>query len=543
VAGRRIQAFAALCVYGTASFLMLGLAVVRAQGSWLVGIGGDSQIFVWSFAWWPHAISSGSDPLTTHEVWAPVGTNLAWVTSVPGAALLAWPLTALYGPVASYDAVIVAAPALAALGAYLLARELCGRFWPALAGGWVFGFSSYLLGQSLGHLHVALVFPIPLIALVVLRHLRGTLSDRRLVVELGLLAALLISFSTELALTTLIAGVLALAVGRYALGPELSLAIRRLVRPLAIAAGVALVLVSPLVVAAIAGFQTGRINSPFSFSADLGNLIVPTKLTLAGGDLFAPLSRHFRGNLAEDGAYLGLPLILLCLFEARETWARRASRIAPLCVALAVLCALGPVLRIAGLPVAPLPWLPLAFLPGFDNILPVRLIAFATLAAGLCVASYLARRATPARVALVVLALAAPFPALAAGIWRSPASLPAGIHRAEIAQILSPGEVALVLPFGGLGNGMLWQAESDFRFRQAGGYLRPDPPARYAHDPAVAALRIGQMPTAADFRAFLTRSGTQAIILDPAYLPLFAATLDPLGITPERVDGLVVYRL
>jgi hypothetical protein len=59
----------------------------------------------------------------------------------------------------------------------------------------------------------------------------------------------------------------------------------------------------------------------------------------------------------------------------------------------------------------------------------------------------------------------------------------------------------------------------------------------------VAALRIGQTPTAADFRAFLTRSGTQAIILDPAYLPLFAATLEPLGITPERVDGLVVYRL
>ena len=91
--------------------------------------------------------------------------NLAWVTSVPGAALLLWPLTALYGPVAAYNAAIVACPALAAFGAYLLARELSGSFWPSLAGGWVFGFSSYLLGQSLGHLHVALVFPIPLLAL------------------------------------------------------------------------------------------------------------------------------------------------------------------------------------------------------------------------------------------------------------------------------------------------------------------------------------------------------------------------------------------
>ncbi|MEO9177115.1 MAG: hypothetical protein ABI317_16495, partial [Gaiellales bacterium] len=214
-----------------------------------------------------------------------------------------------------------------------------------------------------------------------------------------------------------------------------------------------------------------------------------------------------------------------------------------LCVALAVLCAFGPVLRVFGVPVAPLPWLPLAFLPGFDNILPVRLIAFATLAACLCVASYLARRATAARIALVVLALAAPFPAVAAGIWRSPASVPAGIHGAAIAKILSPGEVALVLPFGGLGNGMLWQAESGFRFRQASGYLRPDPPARYAHDPAVEALRVGQTPTTVELRAFLTASGARAIILDPAYLPLYAPLLDPLGITPERVDGLVVYRL
>ena len=543
MAGRRNQAFAALVLYGAASFLMLGLAVARARGSWLIGVGGDSEIFVWSFAWWPHAIGSGIDPLVTHAIWAPVGINLAWVTSVPGAALLFWPLTAAYGPVAAYNAAIVACPALAAFGAYLLARELCGRFWPSLAGGWVFGFSSYLLGQSLGHLHMALVFPIPLIALVVLRHLRGELGDRRLVIYLGLLVALLISFSTELALTTAIAGVLALVVARISLGAEFDTALRALWRPLLIAGAVAAVLVSPLVVAALAGFQTGRINSPFTFSADLANLVVPTKLTLVGGDWLHPISDRFRGNLAEDGAYLGLPLLLLCALEARETWSRRASRIAPLCVALALVCALGPLLRIAGVAVAPLPWLPLAYLPPFENILPVRLVAYAALAAGLCLASYIARRATPARIALVLVSLAAPFPALAADIWRAPAPIPPGLRGDAISHILTPGEVVLVLPFGGLGHGMLWQAAADFHFRQAGGYLRPDPPSEYAHDPAVEALHAGTPPKIADLRAFLARSGARAIVVDPAYLPAYKSTLDPLGITPERVGGLLVYRL
>jgi hypothetical protein len=543
VAGRRNQAFAALALYGAASFLMLGLAVARARGSWLIGVGGDSEIFVWSFAWWPHAIGSGIDPLVTHAIWAPVGINLAWVTSVPGAALLFWPLTAAYGPVAAYNAAIVACPALAAFGAYLLARELYGRFWPSLAGGWVFGFSSYLLGQSLGHLHMALVFPIPLIAVVVLRHLRGELSDRRLVIYLGLLVALLISFSTELALTTAIAGVLALVVARISLGPAFDAPLRALWRPLLIAGGLAAVLVSPLVVAALAGFQTGRINSPFTFSADLANLVIPTKLTFAGGHLLHPISDRFRGNVAEDGAYLGLPLLALCALEARETWSRRGSRIAPLCVAVALVCALGPVLRIAGVAVAPLPWLPFAYLPPFENILPVRLVAYAALAAGLCLASYIARRATPARIALVLVSLAAPFPALAADIWRAPAPIPPGLRGDAISRILTPGETVLVLAFGGLGHGMLWQAASDFRFRQAGGYLRPDPPAAFAHDPAVEALHAGTPPNIDDLRAFLAKSGARAIIVDPAYLPAYTSTLDPLGITPEQVGGLLVYRL
>jgi hypothetical protein len=542
VAGRRIQGLAALALYSVAAFLMLGLAVARAPGPWLVGVGGDSEIFVWSFAWWPHAIGSGIEPLVTHAIWAPVGIDLAWVTSVPGAALLFWPVTALFGPVAAYDVAIVACPALAAFAAYLLARELYG-FWPSLTAGWVFGFSSYLLGQSLGHLHAALVFPVPLIAWQVLRYLRGETSERRLVISCGLLAALLTSFSTELALTTLIAGVLALAVARVSLGPSFTPTLRRLWRPLALAGGLAALLVSPLVIAALAGFQTGRINSPFAFSMDAANLVIPTKLTLAGGSLFDPVSDRFRGNLAENGAYLGLPLLLLCLLEAREAWSRRTARIAPLCVAVALICALGPVLRVAGVPLAPLPWLPLAYLPPFENILPVRLVAYAALAAGLCVASYLARRATPGRIALVLVALAAPFPALASDIWRAPASVPAGLHGSAASQIVEPGEVVLVLPFGGLGHGMLWQARSDFRFRQAGGYLRPDPPPQYAHDPAVQALHEGRPPAPADLRSFLRRSGARAILLDPAYLPAYASTLDPLGITPERVGGLLVYRL
>jgi hypothetical protein len=109
--------------------------------------------------------------------------------------------------------------------------------------------------------------------------------------------------------------------------------------------------------------------------------------------------------------------------------------------------------------------------------------------------------------------------------------------------VLKPGEIVMVLPFGGIGPGMLWQASSDFRFRQAGGYLRPNPPAPYTHDPAVVKMIMGATPDPAALRAFLARSGVQAILVDPAKEPLFAGTLDPLGITPEQVGGVLIYRL
>ncbi len=208
------------------------------------------------------------------------------------------------------------------------------------------------------------------------------------------------------------------------------------------------VLVSPLVVAALAGFETGRINSPFTFSADLANLVVPTKLTLVGGDLPAPDLRSLPRQPRRGRRLPRAPAARCCaLLEARETWSRRASRIAPLCVALALVCALGPVLRIAGVAVAPLPWLPLAYLPPFENILPVRLVAYAALAAGLCVASYLARRATPgAHRARAASRSRRPSPRSPPTSGARPAPIPPGLRGAAVSRILTPGEVVLVLP-------------------------------------------------------------------------------------------------
>src|SRR5438309_700858 len=82
----------------------------------------------------------------------------------------------------------ILAPALAAWTAFLLARSLTGRFWLALVAGYLFGFSAYEIGQSRGHLHMTLVFLVPLCALLVVRRYAGQL---RRAAFIALLAAAL----------------------------------------------------------------------------------------------------------------------------------------------------------------------------------------------------------------------------------------------------------------------------------------------------------------------------------------------------------------
>jgi len=72
---------AALLGYVAVSCLLFGWRLLPHPGQKLIGFGAegkqrDPEIFVWSFAWWPHAIAHWTNPPFTHEISAPPGINL-----------------------------------------------------------------------------------------------------------------------------------------------------------------------------------------------------------------------------------------------------------------------------------------------------------------------------------------------------------------------------------------------------------------------------------------------------------------------------------
>src|SRR5262245_15345943 len=74
--GRR-AGLLALAAYALLAFCFWGIGPLVEHGNQYVGVFDDPQIPIWSFAWWLHAIEHGSNPLYTHEIWAPTGVDLA----------------------------------------------------------------------------------------------------------------------------------------------------------------------------------------------------------------------------------------------------------------------------------------------------------------------------------------------------------------------------------------------------------------------------------------------------------------------------------
>jgi hypothetical protein len=471
--------------YVCVSFAYFGWRLLPHPGRPYIGQGRDPQIFIWSFAWWPHAILHGENPFVTHAIFAPDGLNLTWATSIPGLALAFSPLTRLFGPTASYNVAALLLPALAAFTAYLLCRHLTRSTWASVAGGYLFGFSSYVLGQELGHMHASSVFLLPLIALVTVRFLEGTLDGRGLAWRLGVLFALQLTFSTEILFTTSLALAVALALGFVFVGTSRP-RIKAIVRPLTGAYALALLLTSPFVYYALTGFESGSINQPSLFDADLLNFVVPTHQIAILGRWH--LSSHFPSNDAERGAYLGLPTLVIVAWFGVRFRRLATTRFLLAALLLSALATLGTSLWVNGQNVAWLPWREVARLPLLNNVLPARFSVFTALLAAVIVALWTARRRGALAIALPALAMFALMP----GFWRAdyrttPERWP--FFTRSYYKICFPrNENVLVFPYGFWGNSMLWQAESGFWFRMAEGYLQPKPPPYYLTNPVVQEL-------------------------------------------------------
>jgi hypothetical protein len=509
----------------------------------------DPSSIVWFLKWWPYAIAHGLNPFVTHIVWAPSGANLAGTTSIPGLALAGFPLTLTVGPIVTYNLLFLVAPALAAWTAYLLCRHVTGRVLPSMVGGYLYGFSSYELSKMLGHLNLAFVFIPPLCVLLVLLRMEERINPLRFVSFLA--AALTFQFliSTEIFFTLTLFGLLAYLVAIVGLGRS------RTARSLAgtggwilVAYGVSALVLAPYLFYVLKGLSHAPIYDfyPTFYSTDLLNFVVPTTLTRVGWETFAAVTGKFSGNIGEQGAYLGIPLLaIVALFVWRE---RRtfAAKFLPVVLGVILVATLGPKLHVEGKQKVTLPWKPLASLPLAKYALPGRFMVYAFLVLAVLVSLWLASARTPvvAKWTLVPAAIVLLLPNWRGPFYNSPVTIPPFFRDGVYRRYLSPGENTIVIPYGDHGHSMLWQAETGMYFRMAGGYVTVRPPEAFQNWPIFSTL-YGAKPdpnAERDLQAFVGANEVRAIIVadtSAELLPVFSF----LDANPVHIGGVTLFRV
>jgi hypothetical protein len=506
---------------------------------------------MWSLAWWPHALVHGLNPFFTHVIWAPEGTNVAAAATIPAAAIALWPVTALFGPVVSYNVLAILSPALCGLTAYLLCRRLTGRHGASLMGGFLFAFSSYELTESLGHANLALVFLLPVGIHLVVRRVDGDLSRARFITALAVVFVVQALLSSEILVDAGMVGTAALAIAYCVYPRSMRPRIATAAIEVLIAATAALVLLLPYILAALAQSQLFRSGSAFGLNAL--NLIVPTPITRLGGWTYLGVSETFQnGNYTETAGYIGLPLLLVFATFALTSWrTNRGTRVLVLTFLVSLVLALGSGLEVAGHGLIALPWSLLERLPLLGNLVPGRIVVFSELIVAICTALWLARglRTNAIRWLVVFLGVAALFPDVGAGWWASQPPNPTFFQTAEYRNYLTRGESVLVIPFGVAGDSMLWQAETSFYFKMPGGYLSGVEPSS-AEGAAVTDLFDGSTreahmsaTVAPTIRAFLEQHHIRHVVIEPGYQLAWTAVFSRIAPPPRQIGGILLYTL
>jgi hypothetical protein len=544
VSGRYGLLFASV-IYASLSGIYFAYGLNGRFSHTYIGRGFDPTVYIWSLAWWPHAIFHHINPVITNAIWAPAGYNLAQATTMPGPAVLVFPLTGCFGPVAVHNLLVLLCPALAALAAYILCHYVCGSFWVSLFSGYIFGYSEYTLSQTGGHLVLLFIFPLPLLIYLVLRRQSGSLTRHTFLALLSsLLVFIFLSFE-ELFATSAAFGGAALLIS-FALFGHQRRSIRQVTVEIAGAYAIALLLLTPFLYYVLRSGVPHVVNPPEVYSNDLLSFVIPTRIFLITCKKLSLISRQFGMGQVERAAYLGPGLWLIFGLFVWKNWKTDVGKLLTLSFFVVAVASLGPKLHIEGVRGVSLPWAVVAKLPLLDLALPGRFGVYLFLIAALVMAIYVGRADVPpmSRAVLCVLAVIFVLPNPAVLHQRGTrVRIPAFFSSGEYSQYLRRNDIVLALPYGGASQNLLWQAATDFYFRSATGFYIP--PEEYSRWPITRtfteAVRVSGGP--GELTSFLTANHVNDIIISPEDAGAWIPYLSEAGMRPILVGGIVLCRI
>ena len=560
------------------SVFFFGYPVLEHISKYYIGGGVDPTQYIWSFEWAKYCLLHFKNPLYTNFMWAPRGFNLTGSTAVFGAAFLSLPLTTLFGPVASYNTVMILLPALAAFSMFILLKHIIElntaelaavenpmRLFPAIIGGYIFGFSSYMINQMSSHMHLVLVFLIPLMVYLFLLKIENRITNLKFISLFAVMLILQFLFSLEIFATFTFFGFISLIIFHLIYNKN---KFRNANKKVRILKALKSAVISYIIAAAVLSpylylfFIQGRFNvvhfAPADFSSNLLNFFIPSKYTMLGGKFFTFLSDKFdaRDYVFDQDAYLGLPFIGILIFYFYKNGSKLLTKALMYTFLTIAVFSIGPTLHIYKYSIMPMPYKPFVVVPLIKHALPARFMLYAFFVLGIITALFLSeqlkdRTLNSIKYASVLLGIMFILPPLNfSGRYTKPyipsffACNTGNKNCGNYKKFIKKDSNVLIIPFGYNGLSLYYQAIDGMYYKTAGGYLGATP-SYFSKYPIVHSFYHAEpIPySKMELANFLYRHKVKKIILIPPinkyYFKLFGK------ITPDKKpvykNGVYVY--
>ena len=556
----------ALVFYLVISVLYFGQHVILHLNSRYVGHGSDPLVAIWAFGWYCHALLNHHSLFFTNAIFYPVGINLTRVNVTPGLCILFSPITYFFGPIVSYNICSIFSPGLAAWTGYVFFNKLSKNRIVSIFSGYIFGFSTYMVAQSLGHL--CLVVPgilIPLFPLMIFLLLEEKINQYLFVILFTCTLIFLYMLEIEVFATFTFYGFISLFLA-FLFFEEKRDFILKVSKLIFVSYLATIIFLAPIFFHFFfkdSSAPSIYTNPSSGWCNDFLSFFIPyQQVFMFSTNGTSHLSSLFLGNDAELDAYLGIPLCIFFFLIIKRGWRKKEIKYASILTLIFGVASLGPQLHVAGIKLLLLPWGWLMLkIPLISAALPCRLGLYMSFSLAATISIYLKNHKINKQYAILFV-LSTIF--LIPSVNRVPASslyTPPFFKKDIYKQYIQKKDNLIILPSM---LGQFWQVETNFYFNLAIGYLG-SPPADYVSDPVFHAFensRPSNNITEKNLAIFFAKNHIDKILIfDPteyqqrksgASLPIttdmmyyspWSYLLVPLSYKVESVGGMTIYSI
>ncbi len=350
--------------------------------------GSDGASQIWFLEWTEYALTHGHNPFFSQWQSFPTGLNVIDDTSMAALGTVFSPITALFGPIVTWNVLLRLAVVLSAFSMCLVLRRWT-KWWPAaFFGGLIYGFSAYV---TFNLVHLFLVFaPLPPLMFLLLYEIlvRQQWRPARTGAILGALCGVQYLISSEILATTVLMGAIASVLYFIVRWADLDTKWKYIRTSFAYAIAVGAVLLIYPVFFTLFGADhlNGAPQSPATLSSQHGDLLSP--IAPVSAQWLSPvLLKSVFAQVSTTGQtlYLGIPLIVMMVVTVVWLRHRRIVLFAFAMAVVAFVLSLGQRLYVYGhYTRIPLPFEVLAHLPFLKSLLAIRFSLFTVMfAAGI----------------------------------------------------------------------------------------------------------------------------------------------------------------